>query len=197
MRETLPNAQIITGEDQFKVRGVGTVPITVNRVRGKRTFTLLDTLYILEFYTSTVSTWKLEEKKIFWDLRNKYFVYEGKTVFYIDKNFIYCQYIVEYNKLVPETAFSVTVKVESHIAKAIVNLWYKHLKYLNFETISYFETATTDAKIILKNKYYIQLCETCKVSKAKQMISRTPQEQAITLFKHVHFDIIYFTDTLN
>lgn len=188
---------MLAGAKWLKVQGIGTVPITVNSVRGKRTFILLDTLYVPEFQTSTVSTWKLEQKEIWWEPQHSRFVHEGKTVFYVDRNLEHCQYIIEFNELSSNTAFTATIRTEPPVAKATADLWHKRLGYLNFEVISYLETAIADAKVIPKDKYHIQPCETCRVSKAKQVISRTPQERAITLFERVHFDIIYLTNTPN
>jgi hypothetical protein len=70
-------------------------------------------------------------------------------------------------------------------------LWHRRLAHPGDDILKHLSGVT-----IAKPQLHT-ICETCRLSKAKQQISRQPQQRGEKPFSHVHLDVIFFTTGYN
>src|SRR5438034_6062659 len=136
-------------------------------------------------------------------------VKNGKTFCYLGDH--YEQDTFEYNKPKPitediaqNTVFTTKTKAKSRARSrmprapevASAKAWHLKLAHTDPDIIAHLQNAVIGAKVDGKGPSTIE-CETCAVSKAKQIISRQPTPTAEKPYERIHWDLIPMTMVYN
>jgi hypothetical protein len=136
--------------------------------------------------------------------RNGIFKDEEKNVLYSRKGgyrviaelqSINDQAIIEYNLRKPSTAYALKptkFSTEEPYSKASFEQWHKRLGHPYDEVIKHLKDHVTGVEIDTMNR---PLCESCKVSTAKQQISRRPMAVGSAPWEIAHFDIVPMSES--
>jgi hypothetical protein len=136
--------------------------------------------------------------------RNGVFKDEEKNVLYTRKGgyqviaelqSVNDQAIVEYNPIKPSTAYALKptkFSAEEPFSKASLERWHKRLGHPSDEVIKHLKDHVNGVEIDTTDR---PLCESCKVSTAKQQISRRPMAVGSTPWEIAHFDIVPMSES--
>jgi hypothetical protein len=188
--------KLIAGEDEIQIEGFGDIYITADGPNGPRQILLQDVAYVPSLHTSVVSLRKFIQKDVHWDTQQNRLTYKDHTYCFTPMQ--HGQWVLEYNPL-PQ-AFAATVRKSAKPnpkSKATITRWHKRMGHLRDEAIQHLEDAAQDVEVVPRDRYTIPPCETCRLSSAKELISRIPTPQQTQPFGKVHFDLIQMRTGFN
>ncbi len=177
---------LIAGQNQIPIQYFGDVQITVTAPYGPKTVTLRNTAYVPSLQTSVVSLRKLIQNNVHWDTQENRLTYAGRT--YCSTPVRHGQWVLEYNSVVTASAFPSSTEPKP-ATTATMDLWHKRLGHLREEAVRHLPQSATDALISSRDRYYIPPCETCRLSSARQQISRVRTDRKTAPFERVHLDL--------
>ncbi|KAL3704338.1 hypothetical protein TMatcc_010029 [Talaromyces marneffei ATCC 18224] len=105
------------------------------------------------------------------------------------------QAVIEYNAPKRSTAYvlkKVRFSTEEPCSKASLERWHKRLGHPNDEVINHLKDSVTGAEVDTTTR---PICESCKISTAKQQISRRPMATGSAPWEIAHFDIIPMSES--
>jgi hypothetical protein len=196
-RTATAHDQLHAGKTAYDIESFGTLNIDVYTPQGPRKMTLLDVVYVPGFMTNLVSLSRLVQKGVHWDTAKACLHRDGNTLCYV---YAYDGHWV-LNKGTPASvsaypAYSTQPKPTRTLP---ASHWHQILGHANQDAIHHLSTAVNGTQISLRDAPTTTECESCSLSKAKQLISRrTDQEEPATRpFDRVSYDLIPMTEAYN
>ena len=161
-------------------QGIGTMKVKPDLVDEsfQKEWPVQETLYIPESPTTLISHAKAKEKGLSFDFDALTITYQGKFIASFKQ--------VGYHYVLQNDHSSRVVNHDSSLAVAQPpNLWHERLGHINHMSLSKLSERVDG---LPKTYDRPDLCEACRISKAKQQISRTPQQRAKYPFEKLHVD---------
>ena len=209
-RQAKEEDEIIAGNSVIPIEGFGTVEITV-RTETKsgpieRRIQLTDTAYVPEFHTNVASLRKFIAKGVHWDTEHLRLTYDhGKT--FCQTPVYFGQWTLEYIPIEPSACFPVSslqptadigpvvrtagFPISSTLprppTKGTLMDWHERMGHLHQDALKRLPSQTLGVHIT--NTSYDDACEVCRLSTAKQIISRREPDRAIVPYERVHYDL--------
>lgn len=195
-RDCTDGSYIVAGEGPMPILAYGTVDIEINTPNGKGTLTVTNVNYVPNFMTNVVSTNHLRVKGSVWqDPRRCRMERNGETIFTYTENGAHC--LIEDNTDgggdVAPASFAAT-------RSGTPRDWHQLLAYAADDAIQHLPQATEGVELLSHDKVpATNKCETCALSKAHQIISRSSSnsEHSDKPFYRVTYDLIPITAGLN
>ena len=190
---------LFAGSNKDQIEGYGSVSITAQLEKGTQTFTLRDVAYVSTFHANIVSFQRYKAAEGHWDTINMFLMYKNTKVAKVQE--MYGQFILEYNKINSQitqstgAAFPIRSALARRPSEATANIWHQRMGHLHHEALSHLSTSTEGVKITPCST--LLTCQTCHLSKAKQIVSRRQVSRMTTPFARVHFDLIQITPAFN
>ena len=197
---------IIAGAHRHEIEAYGYVEVSVEGDEGiKRKMTLLNVHYIPDFMINIISGFILHTKKVFFDSEHHRLHHLGKTFGYTKT--LHGNFVIEYNE--PQshlTSESDSDDNDPTIANAVATKiasskdWHQILAHAGPETIQQLPNAAEGIKISdTLPAPKTNECETCALSKAHQLISRSSikSESSDKPFHRITYDLIPLSPALN
>jgi len=178
---------LYAGSEQVQIEAYGDVYINVEGINGSKRILLQRVAYVPSFHTSVASLRQFIKKNVHWDTQKNRLVYKDKTFCHTPVR--HGQWVLEYNPL-PSAFPAHKSRKPRPTSKATADLWHKRLGHLREEAIQHLPTAARDVEIVPRDRYYVPPCQTCRLSSAKQIISRVPTDRRLEPFARVHLDLI-------
>jgi len=180
---------LIAGNDHIPIEEFGDVYITVEGPYGLKRILLRTVAYVPTLHTSVVSLRKFIKQDVHWDTQQNRLTFKDKTFCFTPVK--HGQWLLEYNPLPSASAFPARRSAKPKpTSRATIDLWHKRLGHLKDEAIRHLPTAARDVEVVSRDRYYIPPCQTCRLSSAKQIISRIPTDRQSVPFAKVHLDLI-------
>jgi hypothetical protein len=189
---------LISGRTVYSIEAYGSVVITVQTHNGPRQITLLNVSLIPGFFTNIASLNRFTSKGVHWDTQKQRLHINGKPfckVLRADNH-----WALESNPLSP-AATSATVFASSTAPRrdreASADHWHAIMGHAGREPISHLQQSTIGA--VVTTPQSTSVCETCSVSKAREIISRRPtkEDPAEEPLARVAYDLIPMTVAYN
>ena len=185
------NERITTGDGVAQIKGYGTIWIKTKCpgwLEG-RTIQLRNTYYVPTFSTNVVSLNAFADANVHFETRQERLEFEGETYCHVQR--VLGQWLLEYHPL-QEANTSAYVAHSSRKATPITK-WttqeaHQRLGHLYGEALQHLEKACRDVQLV--DEEYQKPCQVCRLSDAKQQISRRPGTQSGRPFYRLHWDII-------
>jgi hypothetical protein len=188
---------LFAGKDQIQIEEYGDVYITAEDPDGSKRILLWKVAYVPTLHTSVVSLPKFIEQNVHWNTQQNWLTYKDNTFCFTPIK--HGQFVLEYNPLqaaypaVKSAPPKPTLRASARpkpASKATIDLWHKRLGHLREKAIRHLPTAARDVKIVSRDWYTIPPCQTCRLSSAKQIISRILMDRATRPFAKVYLDLI-------
>ena len=193
-----PNDKLIAGAQILLIECFGSIDITVPTPSGPGIMTLLNVAYVPNFMTNLVSQQILCSKGLYFDDWKMHLHKQGKTIGFVKAH--HGHYLLEdnLNKIVQtqKTATFTTTK------KASMGDWPQILAHASPDVIKHLEQSVKGVKVTNKDTDRVPKtneCETCALSKAHQIVSRSPDksENSTEPFHRITYDLMQFTTAMN
>ena len=186
--------QLIAGEKEIVVEGIGNALVQVETPRGKEELFLGNALFVPGFHTSCAAVEMFEKKGAYWDQKQREVYTENHdgtrhVLAKLEKR--HGQNVLEYNPVPASTA-------NASITKAPVNptaeLWHLRMGHPGAQVLQHLPN---NVKISKNEAIKAIDCDECAVATAKNIVSRTPAERAKTPYYRLHFDLFEFDRAYN
>ena len=194
-KESKTNVRIAIGDTNTCVKGWGKVLIKAAPVTGDEPLDIVlhNVAYIPGFGCNIVSLWVIMKQGFVWHTLKGMILRNRVPICRVEKH---CNmFTMEYNE--PRHRVHTAVKRTGRSFKRpesqeTMEIWHQRLGHPSFEAVQHLPEATGGVKLTKQSdeEDTIRKCETCRISKAKQKISRVPAERENLPWKKVHFDII-------
>jgi len=198
-RKASSNDKIIAGGALFQITAYGTCRVPVKTPTGMAMISLLNTAYIPGFMSNLISLSKLVEKDYHWDTKSGFikhrnericstFKYGGHWTVTVPKDAIQGQ-ISAY------TASQTTkTSVAPRYRAATTQAWHQLMGHPSKEALMKLPTSTEGVRFT--NSVDTAVCESCRLSKATEQVSRRTGHEAPAQapFERISWDLTYFED---
>ena len=198
---------LTAGTQRLSIEAYGTISITVPTPTGPQRMTLLNVAYVANFMTNLVSQDLLYVKGLYFDNWKLHLHRKGVTIATIKR--YNGHYLMEDNvdhaSIAASYPASVITTQSSSAKVATAYEWHQMLAHAFSEVIQHLEASAEGVKISDKDaKGNINVpktneCESCALSKAHRVISRSPDnaETFTKPFYRVTYDLMQLTPALN
>ena len=195
-RECTDGSYVVAGGGPMPIKAYGRVKIIVSTPEGNKDLIVTNVSYVPNFMTNLVSSTHLQNKgNVYQDAENRRLQRGGKTFFTYTERF--GLFLLEDN-----TDGHSDIAPSSFIAakSGTTKEWHQLLAHAANDAIQHLPQAAEGVKITDKDKVpATNECQTCAVSKAHQIISRSTfkQEDSEEPFHRITYDLIPMTSALN
>lgn len=162
--------------------------------------TLINVAYVSDFMVNIVSEEKLLVKGLFYDSEKMHLHSKGKTIGYVER---YNGHRLLENNCSTSITSATTKPAVSFATKAgSMKDWHHILGHASHDAIKHLETSVEGVKVVNSADGQVPKtneCETCALSKAHRIISRSPEksESSDKPFHRVTYDLMQFTTAIN
>ena len=191
IRPTSDEELLYAGNAVIPIDGFGSVTITIQAPGGPRPITLREVAYVPSFHTNVASLNRFIAKDVHWDTKDQRLIHNDHTFCSIQRQ--HGQWVLEYNEP-KESAFVVRSAQPRKDEEVSAEIWHRRLGHIQPAAIAKLPTAVLGVTPPTSNGPSTIQCETCSVSKAKEVISRRPSPRATKPFERVHFDLIQMVE---
>lgn len=187
-RDSTPDDTIEAGGQDLLIEAFGTIEITAQSACGGTvTIELNDVAFIPSMGSNLMSVAVMERKGALWDMAKGVVNHNGKPLFKVEK--LANLYLVENNSSSNggRAAYRTTRSTTS------AN-WHRILGHPSPETLRHLKNATEGAEIVENDipAPRTNECESCAVSKIRQIISRSPEHEfeSTAPFQRITYDLM-------
>ena len=189
---------LFSGKTIYQIEAYGTVIITVQSPTGPIQIKLLNVAYIPGFFTNLVALRRLTEKGVHWDTEKERLHTRGKTFCYTQN--VDDHWVLEYNsptKQLTGSAFATSREPRSPKEATAVQ-WHAVMGHPGKDALDQLQGAVNGAEVTGQGPTTIE-CETCSVSKARELISRRTEKEdpAEAPLARIAYDLIEMTTAYN
>jgi hypothetical protein len=171
------------GNTQSRIIGFGNISIQTGSETAPKKLILENVAYVPGFHTNIISVYRLRARDISWDQEWLY-TQQGKLA----RTPLNSKGLWVLQKC---TYFDTNaVRMPQNLTKH--DLWHKRLGHIGDRATEHLPINRSSNRDSVP-----QHCEICALSKAKQQISRKPQQRGTEPFEQVHMDIIHFPQAFN
>ncbi|KAI0994003.1 hypothetical protein K3495_g14180, partial [Podosphaera aphanis] len=203
------------GDSQIQINGYGTIIIHLKSIKytAGRPLTLKNVAFVPSLHTNVTSLRLLNAAGVHWDTELSILKFNGRH--YADTPMMFNQWVLEYNPISPKecvytTTTTITKQIDSqHHTKLHGNSsrsprvqtrsfddWHIRMGHLYPEALLKLPLVTKGCRMIT-SKPAQPVCDTCRISNAKRIVSRVPRLRATRPFWRISWDLIQMHESKN
>ena len=190
-RDRHPDDRLTADTQTIPIEYWGTIEITIQTPTGPQPMILLNVAYVPKFMTNIVSQDILYTKGLYFDNWKMHLHREEITIGLVERH--NGHYLLENNMTsTPHASFAAT-KTRS------MEDWHQILGHASLDAIRHLETSVKGVNVVGDKIPKTNKCETCALSKAHQIISRSfdKSEKSDKPFHRITYDLMQFTTAMN
>lgn len=186
---------ILTGGQSVAIIAFGDIFVNFQKPNGETRRTIMrNVAFVPDFPTSVISLTRLMEKGVQWNTEIELLTLRKKPY---ARTVQHCgQWTVEYIAT-ERAAFPAH---SSHTPKATLqgttDQWHRRMGHLYPKAIEHLPQSCSGAKLLPSTPEMSEVCETCRLSDATNIVSRRSVERATTPYHKVHWDLIQMKEGL-
>jgi Reverse transcriptase (RNA-dependent DNA polymerase) len=190
-----PKDILYAGAATYQIEAFGTVDLTVQLPRGTDKIRLLNVALVPGFLTNVAALCRFMDKDVHWNTKKRLLFKDDKTICLLSK--VDDHWVLEDSSPSSSAVFATsTAPRPAH--KATASTWHDIMGHCSSEAIGHLETATVGTKIEGRGTD-TAACEPCRLSKARQIISRRTgkEDPASAPLARVAYDLIDMGEAYN
>lgn len=195
-RDCTDGSTVISGTNALPIKAYGQIVVHVKTPAGKGHITLTNVIYVPDFMVNVVAGSILAGKGLHFDTQYLHLHRNGVTAIHVLQ--VGAHYVLEDNRKTSEgvASFATTTTVRSGSTLE----WHQLLAHANDEAIQHLATAAEGVELTNNDPVpKTNKCETCALSKAHNIISRSPfkSETSEQPFFRITYDLIDMSTAMN